>query len=105
MNPQPSDEGNHAISQAHPEKNTAYDEAPLDAVKGVHPDIIESARSASAKERSMTLKEGIRLYPKAIAWSIAISTCIAMEGYDVCLINNFCKCPCVLCRLGFWEAH
>lgn len=37
----------------------------------------------------MTLLQGIRLYPKAIAWSVLISTCIAMEGYDVCLINNF----------------
>jgi len=36
----------------------------------------------------MTLMQGIRLYPKAIGWSLLISTCIAMEGYDVCLINN-----------------
>ena len=33
----------------------------------------------------MTLLQGIRLYPKAILWSVLISTCIAMEGYDVCL--------------------
>ena len=37
----------------------------------------------------MTLMQGIRLYPKAIAWSMVISTCIVMEGYDVCLVNNF----------------
>ena len=39
----------------------------------------------------MTLWQGIKLYPKAIAWSMLISTCIVMEGYDVCLINNFCE--------------
>jgi hypothetical protein len=39
----------------------------------------------------MTLLEGIRLYPKAVFWSIVISTCIVMEGYDVSLVGNFCK--------------
>jgi hypothetical protein len=58
----------------------------------------------------MTLLQGIRLYPKAVAWSILISTCIAMEGecfsllncylrrltragYDISLVSNFCKSP------------
>ena len=54
-------------------------------------DIIGFAKSASDKERRMTLMQGVRLYPKAIAWSVLISTCIAMEGYDICLVNNFCK--------------
>lgn len=49
---------------------------------------ILNAKNATDKEHSMTLIQGVRLYPKAIAWSILISTCIAMEGYDVCLINN-----------------
>lgn len=47
------------------------------------------AKRASDSEHSMSLMQGIRLYPKAIAWSILISTCIAMEGYDVALVNNF----------------
>lgn len=49
---------------------------------------IVNARAATEKEHNMTLMQGIRLYPKAIFWSLLISTCIAMEGYDVCLINN-----------------
>ena len=53
--------------------------------------IIQNAKTATDKEQSMTLLQGIKLYPKAIAWSMLISTCIVMEGYDVCLINNFCK--------------
>jgi MFS transporter, SP family, general alpha glucoside:H+ symporter len=52
-------------------------------------DTIANAKSASDKEHKMTLLQGIRLYPKAVAWSVLISTCIAMEGYDVSLINNF----------------
>lgn len=39
----------------------------------------------------MTLLEGLRLYPKAIAWSVLISSCCAMEGYDISLLGNFCK--------------
>lgn len=59
-------------------------------VQGSTMDFIQQARSATEKERSMTLLEGIKTYPKAIAWSALVSSCIIMEGYDVCLINNFC---------------
>lgn len=52
--------------------------------------VIHSAKIATEKEHKMTLLQGIRLYPKAIFWSMLISTCIVMEGYDICLINNFC---------------
>ncbi|KAK0614564.1 general substrate transporter [Immersiella caudata] len=55
--------------------------------------IISDAKNATEKEQKMTLWEGIRLYPKAILWSMLISTCIVMEGYDICLINNFCTHP------------
>lgn len=47
------------------------------------------AKKASDAEQSMTLLQGVRLYPKAIGWSILISTCIAMEGYQIALVNNF----------------
>ncbi|KAI0596178.1 sugar transporter [Biscogniauxia sp. FL1348] len=56
-------------------------------------DIIRSARLATEKEHKMTLMQGIRLYPKAIAWSVLISTCIIMEGYDISLVNNFYAFP------------
>jgi len=56
-------------------------------------EVIHNAKSATDKEHKMTLLQGIRLYPKAVAWSLLISTCIAMEGYDVCLLSNFCKFP------------
>ena len=54
---------------------------------------ILGAKAATYKEHNMTLMQGVRLYPKAVGWSILISTCIAMEGYDVCLINNFYGFP------------
>ncbi|KAH8712212.1 general substrate transporter [Phaeosphaeriaceae sp. PMI808] len=55
--------------------------------------VINDARLATEKEHNMTLMQGIRLYPKAIGWSVLISTCIVMEGYDVCLLNNFFGFP------------
>ncbi|KAH8600767.1 sugar porter family MFS transporter [Bisporella sp. PMI_857] len=56
-------------------------------------EVIRGAKSATEKEHKMTLLQGIKLYPKAVAWSILISTCIAMEGYDVCLLSNFYGFP------------
>ncbi|EGU74014.1 MFS transporter, SP family, general alpha glucoside:H+ symporter [Fusarium oxysporum f. sp. conglutinans race 2 54008] len=58
-----------------------------------HPDVIDHARSAAQKEQKMTLMQGIKLYPKAVAWSILISTCIVMEGFDIVLVNNFYAFP------------
>lgn len=56
-----------------------------------HHDVIANARSAAAKEQRMTLWQGLKLYPKAVCWSLLISTCIVMEGYDISLVNNFCE--------------
>ncbi|PSN70674.1 maltose permease MAL61 [Corynespora cassiicola Philippines] len=55
--------------------------------------VINDARLATEKEHSMTLWQGVKLYPKAVAWSVLISTCIAMEGYDLCLLSNFYGFP------------
>lgn len=57
--------------------------------KNARNELIRNARLATEKEHNMSLLQGIKLYPKAIGWSILISTCIVMEGYDVSLINNF----------------
>lgn len=51
--------------------------------------VIHNAKAATEKEQSMTLLQGIRLYPKAVLWSVLISTCIVMEGYDISLVTNF----------------
>ncbi|KLJ13550.1 MFS transporter, SP family, general alpha glucoside:H+ symporter [Blastomyces silverae] len=56
-------------------------------------EIFEGAKLATDKEQRMTLLQGIKLYPKAVAWSVLISTCIVMEGYDICLVNNFYAFP------------
>lgn len=55
--------------------------------------MVQGAKAATDKEQKMTLLQGIRTYPKAVAWSVLISTCIAMEGYDISLVNNFYAFP------------
>ncbi|KAH7009021.1 MFS maltose permease MalP [Ilyonectria destructans] len=50
---------------------------------------IHDAQVATAKEHSMSLWKAIKLYPKAIGWSILLSTAIVMEGYDVVLMGSF----------------
>lgn len=65
-----------------------------------HATTLSHARAATKKEQDMTLWQGIKLYPKAIAWSILISTCIVMEGYDISLVNNFCMLSCLCFSLS-----
>jgi len=51
-------------------------------------DILTSgAAKATEAEHSMTLREGLRTYPRAVGWSILISTAIVMEGFDTILMS------------------
>ncbi|ROV92477.1 hypothetical protein VSDG_06665 [Cytospora chrysosperma] len=100
--------GTEANIMSKPEQDTIATEAPVpasakaeydldqekqpDGLYGAKMDsakILDFAKSATEKEHKMTLLEGIKTYPSAIFWSMLISTCIVMEGYDICLINNF----------------
>ena len=49
---------------------------------------LEQAREASQDEQAMNLRDGIRLYPRAILWSMALSLAIVMEGFDVVLLGS-----------------
>lgn len=55
--------------------------------------LIADAKAATEKEHKMTLLQGIRLYPKAVFWSVVISSCIVMEGYDISLVGNLYAFP------------
>lgn len=48
--------------------------------------VAEAARATQA-ETSMTLLEGIKTYPKAIGWSVLLSTCIIVSR--LCLRLRF----------------
>ena len=54
---------------------------------------VTDAQNATEKEQNMTLMQGLKLYPKAIGWSLIFSAAIIMEGYDVVLMGSFYAYP------------
>lgn len=46
-------------------------------------DLRADAMVAEEAERNLSIKESLRLYPKAVLWSLGISLVIIMEGYDL----------------------
>ena len=80
----------YAVGSHGPSGSPEYQGHVVDRGRSVD-DVIYNAQRATEKEHKMNLWQGIKLYPKAVGWSILISTCICMEGYDVCLLSNFCK--------------
>jgi SP family general alpha glucoside:H+ symporter-like MFS transporter len=58
------------------------------------------AKVATDAEHAMTLREAIKKYPKAIGWSILLSSAIAMEGFDIVLIAAFFAFPAFTKKYG-----
>lgn len=56
-------------------------------------DLSTEAKAGNDAEHKMSFLEGVRLYPKAIAWSLLLSATIIMEGYDTTLVGNFFAFP------------
>jgi SP family general alpha glucoside:H+ symporter-like MFS transporter len=51
------------------------------------------ARMAARAEQRMTFSQAFRLYPKAIIWSILLSSTIVMDGYDMSLLTSLFTLP------------
>ncbi|KAL1961425.1 hypothetical protein VTO42DRAFT_153 [Malbranchea cinnamomea] len=54
---------------------------------------IQEAKFGAKKEQSMTLLEGLKLYPKAVGWSVLLSSTLIMEGYDLALLGSLYASP------------
>ena len=52
-----------------------------------------AAQQAIVNERDMSLRDTLRLWPKAILFSFFLSLCIIMEGYVPVLLTPFTKSP------------
>ena len=50
--------------------------------------LVTEADEANQRERGMKLSEAFRTYPKAMAWSIILSSSIIMEGYDTAITGR-----------------
>ncbi|RGP63228.1 mfs sp general alpha glucoside:h+ symporter [Fusarium longipes] len=78
-----------ASSKSLPEKgaDAQHDEA-------LTPEILASdAKVAAEAEHHMTLWQAVKTYPKAIGWSVLLSTTLIMEGYDLALLGNLYASP------------
>ncbi|KAK9318700.1 hypothetical protein V1517DRAFT_342455, partial [Lipomyces orientalis] len=48
----------------------------------------------------MTPLQALKLYPKAVGWSVLLSLAIVMEGYDIVLLNSFYAFPAFVKKLA-----
>ncbi|KAI0127214.1 general substrate transporter [Xylariales sp. AK1849] len=55
--------------------------------------LVIEARAAAHSEHDMTLLTALRLYPKAIGWSVLLSSTLIMEGYDLALLGSLYASP------------
>ncbi|KAF6816665.1 MFS maltose permease [Colletotrichum sojae] len=71
-----------------------HDSAADPAAAPRHPeDLAAEAKQAADSEHQMTLLEAIKTYPKAIGWSVLLSSTLIMEGYDLSLLGNLYSSP------------
>ena len=88
----------HDIS--HVEANGNFDRSWREEDWGNGRNLSVAAEAVATDEKSMTIKEAIHAYPMAIFWSLIISTCVIMEGYDTNLLGNFYAYPSFQTKYG-----
>ncbi|PWN51709.1 putative maltose permease [Violaceomyces palustris] len=62
--------------------------------------LVHDAAAATEQQRNMGIIESFKTYPKAVMWSVLLSTAIIMEGYDTMLLGNFFAMPAFTKRYG-----
>ncbi|RLV90777.1 Maltose permease MAL61 [Spathaspora sp. JA1] len=65
-------------------------------------DMSNEAKANDKKEKEMPLGECIRTFPKAVMWSVILSTALIMEGYDTNLLSSFFAYPGFAKKFGDW---
>ncbi|KAK6456192.1 maltose permease [Scheffersomyces xylosifermentans] len=63
-------------------------------------DMSNEAKNNDHKEKTMPLMEGLRTFPKAVFWSIVLSSALVMEGYDTNLLNSLFAFPAFNRKFG-----
>ena len=63
------------------------------------------AKLATDAEHNLSIRDAIKRYPKAVAWSILFSTAIIMEGYDTVLVSSFFAYPSFQKQFGKPDAN
>lgn len=65
--------------------------------------VLVEAKHAADTEHSMSLLKAIKLYPKAIGWSVLLSSTLIMEGYDLALLGSLYASPVFNKKFGEWS--
>ncbi|RSL85679.1 hypothetical protein CEP52_016062 [Fusarium oligoseptatum] len=60
----------------------------------------DQAQAANEHEHSLTVRQALKGYPWAVAWSLTVSLSIIMEGYDTILIGSLYAYPTFARRFG-----
>ncbi|KAG9599896.1 sugar porter family MFS transporter, partial [Aureobasidium melanogenum] len=81
-------------------RNSSITPQHMNHLARVDTNVAAEAARATQSEVSMTLLQAIKTYPKAIGWSVLISMCIIMEGFDIVLINSLMALPAFQLRFG-----
>ena len=63
-------------------------------------DATKNAQQATDAEHELTTWQAVKLYPRAILFSVILSFAIIMEGYDTALLGNFYGLPQFRERFG-----
>lgn len=90
-----------AVTQA--EDGVHPDDRVLEAMAATIPnfgDLTRDAFQATEFERRMTLVQALRMYPKAVFFSMLLSLSLIMEGYDMALLDGFFGYPAFQKKFG-----
>ncbi|KAF3935517.1 hypothetical protein ABW19_dt0201064 [Dactylella cylindrospora] len=85
------------------EKDITVSEGVLDELARDIPNfagLSQDAQDATIEEKSMGVWECIRTHPQAVFFSMVLSMCLIMEGYDTALTGNFFGLPQFRKRFG-----
>jgi len=77
-----------------------YSDTQIDEYLAKFLDISDNAQGNENSEKNMTLKDGLKTFPKAAFWSIVLSSSIIMEGYDTNLLNSLYAFPSFCEKFG-----
>ncbi|OTB10708.1 hypothetical protein K445DRAFT_322727 [Daldinia sp. EC12] len=67
--------------------------------------LVSDAKRATDVEQEMSLLKAIKLYPKAIGWSVLLSSTLIMEGYDLVLLGSLYASPAFNQKFGTYSAE
>jgi MFS transporter, SP family, general alpha glucoside:H+ symporter len=86
---------NHHGGPGHGHKNISKPDADQKSMMGVEKIIRPNAQAqhAAAEEKTMSLREALSLCPKAIGWSVVLSSTLIMDGYDLAILSSLFASP------------